>query len=173
MQYERKVSQYTWEHSHNKTDGKISLKSEMPVLVYRLFQYTLQDILTREYDQETSGRLYRAAGHLAGISFAHNVLDISLDINSFMKNLVDKLKEMKIGILGIEKADFNKFSFTITIAEDLNCSGLPVTGETVCYYDEGFIAGILETYKGCQFEVKEIDCWAAGGRICQFSAHIK
>jgi predicted hydrocarbon binding protein len=173
MQYKRKVSQFTWKGFRNIDVDRENLEPEMPVLIYRLFQHTLKDILTREYDEEVSGRLYRAAGHLAGKSLAQNVLDVNLDINTFMKNLTDKLKEMKIGILRIEKADLNNFSFTITVSEDLYCSGLPVAGEAVCYYDEGLIAGILEAYKGYEFEVKEIDCWATGGRICRFSAHIK
>jgi predicted hydrocarbon binding protein len=45
-----------------------------------------------------------------------------------------------------------------------------MTDEVVCTYDEGFIAGILERYTGKPFNVKEIDCWASGGRICRFHA---
>lgn len=49
-------------------------------------------------------------------------------------------------------------SFTVTVSEDLDCSGLPITGTTVCDYDEGFLSGILEVYTGKPFQVKEIDC---------------
>ena len=63
--------------------------------------------------------------------------------------------------------------FTLTVSEDLDCSGLPVTGETVCVYDEGFIAGILEAYTNRPFEVREIDCWSTGDRTCRFSADAK
>ena len=58
--------------------------------------------------------------------------------------------------------------FTLTVEEDLDCSGLPLTDEVVCQYDEGFIAGIMETYTGQPFHVKEIDCWASGDRVCRF-----
>jgi predicted hydrocarbon binding protein len=58
--------------------------------------------------------------------------------------------------------------FTLTVAEDLDCSGLPFTDEVVCQYDEGFIAGILEAYTGKRFFAKEIDCWASGDRVCRF-----
>jgi hypothetical protein len=58
--------------------------------------------------------------------------------------------------------------FTLTVAEDLDCSGLPFTDEVVCHYDEGFIAGVLEAYTGKPFEAKEIDCWASGDRVCRF-----
>ena len=58
--------------------------------------------------------------------------------------------------------------FTLTIAEDLDCSGLPVSSETVCNYDEGFIKGILEAYTKREFSVTEINCWANGDRVCRF-----
>ncbi|PWJ48936.1 V4R domain-containing protein [Faecalicatena contorta] len=170
MQYENKPSKFTWEGLGDIGVGRETLGPDMPVLVYRLFQYTLKDILSREYDEATAGRLYWAAGHLAGTELAKNVLDLSGDFDFFIANLTNKLKELKIGVLGIEKADLDSLSFTLTVSEDLDCSGLPVTGETVCDYDEGFIAGILETYSGRQFTVKEIDCWAAGERTCRFSA---
>lgn len=170
MQYENKPSKFTWEGLGDISVGRETLGPDMPVLVYRLFQYTLKDILSREYDEPTAGRLYWAAGHLAGTQLAKNVLDLSGDFDFFIANLTNKLKELKIGVLGIEKADLDSLSFTLTVSEDLDCSGLPITGETVCDYDEGFIAGILETYSGRQFTVKEIDCWATGERTCRFSA---
>lgn len=170
MQYENKPSVFTWEGLGDISAGRENLGLDMPVLVYRLFQYTLKDILSREYDEATAGRLYWAAGHLAGTELAKNVLDLSGDFDFFIANLTNKLKELKIGVLHIEKANLDSLSFTLTVSEDLDCSGLPITGETVCDYDEGFIAGILETYSGHQFAVKEIDCWATGERTCRFSA---
>lgn len=101
---------------------------------------------------------------------AKNVLDLSGDFDYFIANLTNKLKELKIGVLRIDKADLDSLSFTLTVSEDLDCSGLPISGETVCDYDEGFIAGILETYSSRQFIVKEIDCWSTGDRTCRFSA---
>lgn len=170
MKYEHMPSLFTWEGLGDINVGRKNMGPDMPVLVYRLFQYTLKDILTREYNEVTAGNLYRAAGHLAGKELAKNVLDLSGDFDFFIANLINKLKELKIGVLQIEKADLNTLSFTLTMSEDLDCSGLPVSGETVCDYDEGFIAGILEAYSGNQFEVKEIDCWSTGDRTCRFKA---
>ncbi|MFV0314438.1 MAG: V4R domain-containing protein, partial [Anaerotignum sp.] len=47
------------------------------------------------------------------------------------------------------------------------------TGETVCNYDEGFLAGILKEYTKKEYVVTEIDCWATGSRVCRFSALCK
>jgi predicted hydrocarbon binding protein len=143
----------------------------MPVVVYRLFQYSLKDILAREYGLQASADLFKAAGHLAGTHFARNVLDLSGEFDYFVTNLQKQLADLKIGILRIEKADLANLSLTLTVSEDLDCSGLPVTDETVCDYDEGFISGILESYTGKKFDVREIDCWASGDRTCRFTAH--
>ena len=170
MRYENKPSHFTWQSLGNVNEGRKNLGSDMPVIVYGLLQYTLKDVLAREYDEETASRLYWASGHLAGKELAKNVLDLSGDFDFFIANLTNKLKELKIGILRIEKVDMDSLSFTLTVSEDLDCSGLPISGKTVCDYDEGFIAGILETYSGYQFEVKEIDCWSTGDRTCRFVA---
>ena len=173
MNHEDKPSNFTWEGLGSIETGRKTLGPDMPVIVYRLFQYTLKDILSREYDEKTAADLYRAAGHLAGMELANNVLDLSGDLDFFVANLTNKLMELKVGILRVEKADLDTLSFVMTVSEDLDCSGLPITGETVCDYDEGFIAGILEAYTGQPFTVREIDCWATGGRTCRFAVEPK
>lgn len=50
---------------------------------------------------------------------------------------------------------------------------LPVLGETVCNYDEGFISGILSLYSGKEYVAVETDCWATGGRVCRFQADVR
>lgn len=171
--YKDVPSTFNWKGLGDLVEGRSTLGLDMPVLVYRLFQYTLKDILKRECGEQFAADLYRAAGHLAGLEFAKNVLDLSGDFDYFITNLQRTLKELKIGILRIERADMEKFHFTLTVSEDLDCSGLPVTDETVCDYDEGFIAGILEAYSGKEFDVQEVDCWASGDRTCRFSAKVK
>ena len=73
-----------------------------------------------------------------------NLLDTKLEVFDFLAQLQKILRELNIGILRVEKSDIVKMAFVITVAEDLDCSGLPITNETVCDYDEGFIAGIFD-----------------------------
>jgi hypothetical protein len=49
-----------------------------------------------------------------------------------------------------ETSDLSEFRHrvVITVAEDLDCSGIPVCSEEICTYDEGFIAGLLLAYSG-------------------------
>jgi predicted hydrocarbon binding protein len=92
-----------------------------------------------------------------------------VDFNLFVANLQKALEDLKIGILHMEAFDSSTGDIVLTIGQDLDCSGLPVTNETVCNYDEGFIAGILEAYTGKKYDVREVDCWASGDKVCRFS----
>ncbi len=162
-----------WEKLGNVEEGRKTLGMEMPVLVYRLFQYALKDVLAEEFDEDKAAELFRKAGHKAGKEFALNCLNLTGDLDFFIANLTKTLSELKIGYLHIEKADLEKMRFMLTVSEVLDCSGLPVTDDTVCDYDEGFIGGILEEYTGKPFDVKEVDCWATGDRTCRFDARLK
>ncbi len=162
-------NKFKWANLGDIKKGRGDLGEEMPVLVYRLMQFTMLDVLTREYGMERANELWREAGFLAGTEFAKNTLDLSVDLDTFVANLHQTLADMKIGILRLEAFDADTGNLVLTVGQDLDCSGLPVTDETVCFYDEGFIAGILEAFTGTKYVVKEIDCWANGDRVCRFS----
>lgn len=159
---------FAWENLGDIKKGRAYLGEDMPVLVYRLMQYTMLDILSKEHGDEKANEYFRQAGYLAGVEFAKNVMDLQVGFNTFVANLQKKLKELKIGILRMESFDELNGDIILTVGEDLDCSGIPVTDETVCYYDEGFISGILEAYTGRVYNVREIDCWANGDRVCRF-----
>ena len=90
------------------------------------------------------------------------------DFGEFIRKTQELLAELKIGILRIEESDVENMKFRLTVAEDLDCSGLPMSDETICTYDEGFLAGLLGEYTGMDFDVKEVDCWCSGDRVCRF-----
>lgn len=165
-------SSFSWANLGDIKEGRGDLGEEMPVLVYRLMQYTMLDVLTKDFGQEKANDYLRAAGHLAGTEFARNTLDLAVDFNTFISNLQKTLQELKIGILRMENYNTDTGEIVLTVGQDLDCSGLPVTDETVCDYDEGFIAGILELYTGKPYSVKEIDCWANGDRVCRFKGSV-
>ena len=168
----KKLADFEWSNLGDIKEGRGDLTEEMPVLVYRLMQYTMLDVLTKAHGLDQANAYFRQAGHLAGTEFAKNTLDLNVDFNKFVSNLQDALESLKIGILRIEEFDAETGSITLTVAQDLDCSGLPVTEENVCIYDEGFIAGILEVYTGNSYDVKEVDCWASGDRVCRFKGTV-
>lgn len=160
---------FSWETLGDIAQGRPNLGPLTPVTVYRLMQYTLKDVLEARYGAAQAKDAFIAAGTLAGKEFCRNVLDKTLDFDAFTAQLQEKLKTLLIGVLRIEKADMESLEFVLTVEEDLDCSGLPVLGEAVCDYDEGFIAGLLTEYTGREFQAREIDCWATGDRTCRFA----
>lgn len=149
-------------------EGRANLGLEMPVSVYRLFEYTMRETLIENYGYDRAVALFRQAGEKAGRAFAANLLDLSLDFDSFVAHLQKQLASLKIGILRIESFDEHTGKMMLTVSEDLDCSGLPVQGNTVCNYDEGFIGGILSEYTKNPYCAEEIDCWVKGDRVCRF-----
>lgn len=159
---------FKWEDLGNIGGGRANLGPNVPVWAYRLMQFTLRDVLTARFGAQVANEIVVEAGRIAGMEFCGNMLKPGLVFEEFISHLQHTLQEQKIGILRMEKSDQETLCFTLAVAEDLDCSGLPFTDEVVCKYDEGFIAGIFECYTGKPFQAKEIDCWASGDRVCRF-----
>lgn len=171
--YERKnenLYSFSWSQLGDIKVGRKNLGEQMPVAVYRIFEYCMRDTLEHELGKKKMIDIFHKTGFTAGREMAKNLLDLDLEINALFAQLQDIFKKMEIGILRVEKIDEDTGAIYLTVGEDLDCSGLPVTGETVCYYDEGLIKGILAEYTKKQYEVKEIDCWSTGSRVCRFCA---
>lgn len=152
----------------NISTARPNLGADVPVWVYRLMQYTLRTALDNEFGVDKADKILYNAGKMAGAEFYASRIEAGLDFNDFISTLQRELKENKIAIFRVEKQDTEKLNFMVTMAEDLDCSGLPILNETVCVYDEGFLAGIMGSYTGKDFDAREVDCWATGERVCRF-----
>jgi len=161
---------FSWNLIGDLKLGRPNLGSSMRVEVYRLMQFTLRDILEAQFGTQKTDEVFHSAGKLAGMEFYKAFFGHITEFNEFVKVLQETLRELGIGILRVEQADRVKGSFVLTVSEDLDCSGLPELGYGVCVYDEGFIAGLLESFTGARYKVKEVDCWCTGGRTCKFTA---
>jgi predicted hydrocarbon binding protein len=166
---EREGTLFDWTMLGNVADGRPNLGTTTDVSVYRLMQFTLRDILIKELGAEAADRIFFEAGKNAGTHFYENlVMRKDAAFHEFAAELQELLSVLKVGILRVEKADLDQHTFTLTVAEDLDCSGLPVCDEQICTYDEGFIAGLFRAHTGREFQVKEVDCWCSGDRVCRF-----
>ncbi|MGA2621609.1 MAG: V4R domain-containing protein [Thermoguttaceae bacterium] len=165
---EREESAFDWTMLGQIDVGRPNLGFKTDVAVYRLMQFTLRDVLIRMYSVEAADKVFYAAGETAGRHFYENLITKRDSFGNFVAELQELLRDLGIGILRIEKGDLEKLTFTLTVAEDLDCSGLPICGEQICTYDEGFISGLLSAYTGKKFRVKEVDCWCSGDRVCRF-----
>lgn len=169
---ERKY-EFSWDLIGDLEEGRPNLGENVNIVLYRLMQYTFRDVAERRFGSEVCDELFYEAGQLAGNFFFEQFMDQykDLPLNSFVAELQRVMKELGIGILRIEKADEDNGEFILTVAEDLDCSGLPDIGLEVCNYDEGFIAGVFSRYAGIEFTAKEVDCWASGDRTCRFEVN--
>ncbi len=168
---ERDDTQFEWSMLGDIEKGRPNLGPMVHVAVYRLMQFTLRDILIRDLGVEKTDKIIFEAGKEAGKQYCENILTEKKDLNGLFADLQVTMKELGIGIFRVESADYEKGSFVVTVAEDLDCSGIPVCSEQICTYDEGFIAGLLLAYSGKDFKVKEVDCWGNGDRVCRFSVN--
>jgi len=164
---------FSWDLLGDIKAGRPNLGSNTRVEVYRLLQFAFRDVIEQANGTAETDRIFYEAGSLAGKEFYAHVLTPTTDLNEFVRQLQKVLKDMGIGILRVEKADVDKGEFVLTIAEDLDCSGLPELDYEICTYDEGFISAIMESFTGKKFKVKEVDCWCTGGRTCRFLANVE
>ena len=170
---ERTELQFSWDMLGDIAAGRPNLGNTMSVAVYRLMQFTLRDVLIKELGAEAANRIYFEAGRSAGREFFKNLITQKANFNQFVIELQKLLSDLNIGILRVEKADMANMNFILTVAEDLDCSGLPMSDESICTYDEGFINGLFLEFTGKEFDVKEIDCWCSGDRVCRFEVKPK
>ena len=167
---ERNESTFDWGMLGDIEAGRPNLGTSLHVSMYRLMQYTLRDVLIRDFGVEEADRVFFEAGKRSGEEFCSNIIGEINNLKDFFADLQRTIKDFGIGIFRVESSDYEKGSFVITLGEDVDCSGIPVCSEQVCVYDEGFIAGLLLAYSGKDYTVKEVDCWGSGSRTCRFTA---
>lgn len=140
---------------------------------YRLFQVSLRKVLSDMYGEGEMVSLLRTAGKMAGGMFAREYLNTGLELQDFIIELSNKLAELKIGKLKVEQMDLESGTGIITISDDIDCSGMGDCNQTLCQYDEGFIAGILKEFTQKSYTVLETDCWGNGADLCRFEITIR
>ena len=74
----------------------------MRVLVYRLLEYSMNDVLFKNFGIEKTDEIFRQAGYLIECQFAKNALPLDIDESTFISTLVQTLETLKVGILRLE-----------------------------------------------------------------------
>jgi len=168
---ERGAALFEWSMIGDIGEGRPNLGPTMDVAVYRLMQFTMRDVLIARYGVEAADIVLYTAGELAGKEFCKALIEPGLDLRAFLQQVQTQLETLKIGILRVERFDLDTMEGAVTVAEDLDCSGLMVCEETICTYDEGFLSGLMSQYTGIPFTATEVDCWCSGDRVCRFEIH--
>jgi predicted hydrocarbon binding protein len=160
---------FHWSLIGDLEEGRPNLGLSTRVEVYRLMQFTFRDVIESKYGTDAADEIFYAAGKIAGKEFYDRFISGAKTLSEFVKLMQDKMRDFNIGLLRVEEANDDASNLVLSVAEDLDCSGLPELEYEVCKYDEGFISGAVESFTGQPYDVKEIDCWCTGDRTCRFT----
>ncbi len=94
---ERDYNKFVWEDLGDLEKGRPNLGLNIPVLVYRLLQYTWRDVMITELGVDKANDIIIKAGRLAGAQFCKALLNRELGFNEFVSQLQRVLKEQTIG----------------------------------------------------------------------------
>ncbi len=164
---------FSWDLLGDIEQGRPHLGNQTRVEIYRMMQFTFRDEIEARFGAEMADEIFYASGKKAGKAFFDHFIAPVDNLNDFVRKTQNAIKEMNIGIMRLEQMNLDIGEVILTVAEDLDCSGLPELGFEVCTYDEGFISALLESYFHKEFHVKEIDCWCTGDRTCRFKANVQ
>lgn len=95
---EREESQFEWSMLGDIEKGRPNLGPMVHVAVYRLMQFTLRDILIRDFGVEKADKIIFEAGKKAGEEYCKNILTDQKDLDSLFADLQRTMKELGIGI---------------------------------------------------------------------------
>ena len=90
---EREESAFEWTMLGQIDVGRPNLGFKTDVAVYRLMQFTLRDVLIRQYGVEAADKVFYAAGETAGRHFYENLITKRDSFGDFVAELQEVLKE--------------------------------------------------------------------------------
>ena len=119
----KRVYNFTWDLIGNIEEGRPTLGNETRLEVYRLFQFTIRDILEQKLgSKEEVDKIFFEAGKLAGRLFVEKFVGKQKSLYEFLSLVQKKLEEFKIGILRVEDVAEKNMRLLLSVEEDLDCS---------------------------------------------------
>ncbi len=139
------------------------LGKDIPILVFRAFRVFTGMYLEDVIGEKGAITLIQNAGRELGKEVGKSLKDEKLD--SYLGRVIDFVKDAKIGLL--IPVDVNQERIIVSLDECITCSGMPNIGKRICYFESGFVAGIVEVYTGKKVRAYETKCNAHGEDICE------
>jgi hypothetical protein len=129
----------------------------------------LLNIIKKANENRQDNGYFNKAGVSAGREFARNLLDITMGLDEYTDSLSNIMNDYNINDLRMEKFDLMTGDTTIAIEQDIDYNALPITDESLCDFNSGFITGILEMYTGRKYNVSEEKCTDNNNRIHRYT----
>ena len=149
------------------------LGSTVGVEMFRILRTSMVNLISTQLGKEEANQAIYLSGKAVGGEIAKTYLSGITDLEEYISKCAEILKNLKVGILKVVSADVEKGKFVLRVDECASCSGTPVIGEPICYFEGGIIAGILKFFLKKEVEAKEVKCWAMGDKTCEFEAEVK
>ena len=135
-----------------------TLGDQAGIGLYRLLRLVaLEDIIGRG----ASGTAYIAGkklGHSLGLT----------DLEAFL----ELCKQLSIGIIKVPVLTENQIK--VEVYECVTCSGLERVGRTLCHFEGGLVAGVVETVIKQEVRAQETHCIGGLGHdACRFDIRVK
>lgn len=134
-----------------------SLGADTGVALYRLLRLVaLEDIIGRG----AAGTAY-VAGKKLGASLGLTNLDAFLEL----------CRQLKIGIIKVPVVAQNRIK--VDVYECVTCSGMKPVGRTLCHFEGGLIAGVVESVMKKPAKAQEVTCIGGLGHdACGFDIRL-
>ena len=151
---------------------RVGLGNTVGLEMFRILRTAMVGLISFRMGEKEGGEAVYMAGKAVGGEIGRAFLGEIKDLNEFVTKVKDILSDLKVGILKVVSADTAKGKFVITVDECASCSGTPVTGQPICNFEGGIIAGLLKFFLKKEVKVVETKCWALGDKTCEFEVTV-
>lgn len=164
----RRTSGFQWDMISDNDKKQFNSENRLNNSIYRLMKYNLRRVMIHRYGIMNADEIFFDAGRAAGKSFYSSLEGGEDTFDAFASRIQELFDNLDLGSFAIEKIDLERMRFTILMSKSPDCTVSGLSGENLCSYDEGFIEGLLSSYTGMDFRVKDVDCRNSGEGICRF-----
>lgn len=139
------------------------LGEEVPLLVFRAFRVFTGIYLEDVVGEKGASALIQKAGRELGKEVGAMLFDEKL--STYLSRVADFVKDSKIGLL--LPVEFTEDRLVVALDECITCSGMPNIGKSICHFEAGFVAGVVESHAKKRVRAYETKCNAKGDHICE------
>lgn len=148
-------SDFSYGRMGNMAAGRPTLGNSAPVLMTRLMQRTMAEMLARRFGTGPARRLYYQSGRLAGQEIAFSDLPLQESPPDFWAALCEWFTCSKTA--NLRQEEDQKETVALQMQNGPDCGGEQTEDIAMRHFFAGLFAGIAETYFGtpyrCRFEV--------------------
>lgn len=145
------------------------LGEEVPLLVFRAFRHYSANYSKDLLGEKGSHIIFQNAGRDLGKEVSK--LIYNQDIKKYVENVQQFVKDNKIGLL--IPIELSEKRIVVSLDECITCAGMPNIGERICYFEVGFVQGLVESYLSKKVIAYESKCGANGEKICEVTLEIE